>query len=51
MLRLSTKSQYGVRAMYEIARSYPSDPITIKAISERQNVSTNLSVIREPPSY
>ena len=39
MLRLSTKGQYGVRAMFEIARGYPSRPITIKEISERQDVS------------
>lgn len=39
MLRLSTKGQYGVRAMYEIARGYPGSPITIKEISERQDVS------------
>lgn len=39
MLRLSTKSQYGVRAMYEIARGFPDSPVTIKAISEKQDVS------------
>jgi Rrf2 family protein len=39
MLRLSTKGQYGVRAMYEIARGYNRGPITIKEISERQDVS------------
>lgn len=39
MLRLSTKGQYGVRAMYEIAKGYPDQPVTIKEISERQNVS------------
>ncbi|MCL4458248.1 MAG: Rrf2 family transcriptional regulator [Nitrospirae bacterium] len=39
MLRLSTKGQYGVRAMYEIARGYPETPVTIKEISERQDVS------------
>lgn len=39
MLRLSTKGQYGVRAMYEIARGYPESPVTIKAISEKQDVS------------
>jgi Rrf2 family protein len=39
MLRLSTKGQYGVRAMYEIARGYPETPVTIKEISEKQNVS------------
>jgi len=39
MLRLSTKGQYGVRAMYEIARGYPGQPVTIKEISEKQDVS------------
>ena len=39
MLRLSTKGQYGVRAMFEIARGYPENPLTIKEISERQDVS------------
>jgi Rrf2 family protein len=39
MLRLSTKGQYGVRAMYEIARGYPDQPVTIKEISEKQDVS------------
>jgi Rrf2 family protein len=39
MLRLSTKGQYGVSAMYEIASGYPETPVTIKEISERQDVS------------
>ncbi|MBI5050288.1 MAG: RrF2 family transcriptional regulator [Nitrospirae bacterium] len=39
MLKLSTKGQYGVRAMFEIAKSYPHGPITIKEIAERQEVS------------
>jgi Rrf2 family protein len=39
MLRLSTKGQYGVRAMFEIAKGYSKGPITIKEISERQEVS------------
>lgn len=39
MLKLSTKGQYGVRAMFEIAKGYPDTPTTIKAISERQEVS------------
>jgi Rrf2 family protein len=39
MLRLSTKGQYGVRAMYEIARGYPEKPVNIREISERQDVS------------
>jgi len=39
MLRLSTKGQYGVRAMFEVAKGYP-EPITIKEISESQELST-----------
>jgi len=39
MLRLSTKGQYGVRAMYEIARGYKTGPITIKEIAGSQDVS------------
>ncbi len=39
MLRLSTKGQYGVRAMFEIARGYPKRPVTVKEISDRQDVS------------
>ncbi len=39
MLRLSTKGQYGVRAMFEIARAASEGPVTIRKISERQDVS------------
>jgi Rrf2 family iron-sulfur cluster assembly transcriptional regulator len=39
MLRLSTKGQYGVRAMFEIAKNYNKGPLTIREISARQNVS------------
>ena len=39
MLRLSTKGQYGVRALYEIANGYPDRPVTIREISEKQDVS------------
>lgn len=39
MLRLSTKGQYGVRAMFEIARASQKGPVTIKKISEEQEVS------------
>ncbi len=41
MLRLSTKGQYGVRAMFEIALGYPDRPVTIKEISENQDVSVS----------
>lgn len=39
MLRLSKKGEYGVRAMFEIARNYGKGPITIREIAERQEVS------------
>jgi Rrf2 family protein len=40
MLKLSTKGQYGVRAMFELAKNYEKGPLTIKEIAERQGVST-----------
>jgi len=39
MLKLSTKGQYGVRAMYEIAKAGSIGPVTIKEISKKQDVS------------
>lgn len=39
MLRLSTRGQYGVRAMYEIAKASAVGPVTIKKISGEQHVS------------
>jgi Rrf2 family protein len=39
MLRLSTRGQYGVRAMFEIAKGYPAETTNIREISERQEVS------------
>ena len=39
MLRLSTKGQYGVRAMYEVAKAGSVGPVTIKEISVKQDVS------------
>jgi Rrf2 family protein len=39
MLRLSTKGQYGVRAIFEIAKNYKKGPLTIKEIAKRQDVS------------
>jgi Rrf2 family protein len=39
MLRLSTKGQYGVRAMFELAKNFDKGPMTIKEIAERQDVS------------
>lgn len=39
MLKLSTKGQYGVRAMFEVAKGYPGIPTTIREIAARQDVS------------
>jgi len=39
MLRLSTKGEYGVRAMFELAKHYNKGPLTIKEIARRQDVS------------
>lgn len=39
MLKLSTKGQYGVRAMFELAKNYEQGPLTIKEIAKRQDVS------------
>ena len=41
MLKLSTKGQYGVRAMFEVAKNYGKGTTTIKEISERQEVSVS----------
>ncbi len=39
MLSLSTKGQYGVRAMFELAKDYRNGPLSIKEIAKRQDVS------------
>lgn len=39
MLKLSTRGQYGVRAMFEIGKGHPDKPVTIREISESQDVS------------
>lgn len=39
MLTLSTKGEYGVRAMFEIAREYEKGPLSIREIARRQGVS------------
>lgn len=38
-MKLSTKGRYGVRAMIDLALNYGDIPISIKSISERQNIS------------
>jgi len=38
-MKLSTKGRYGVKAMFELALHYGSEPLSIKAIAERQVIS------------
>lgn len=38
-MKLSTKGRYGVKAMVDLAINYGKEPISIKAISQRQHVS------------
>lgn len=38
-MRLSTRSRYGVRMMYELAMFYGKEPLIIKDIAARQEIS------------
>jgi len=38
-LKLSTKGRYGVKAMVDLAVHNDNEPVSIKSISERQNIS------------
>lgn len=38
-MKLSTKGRYGVKAMVDLAIHYGGEPISIKTISKRQNIS------------
>lgn len=38
-MKLSTKGRYGVKAMVDLAIHYGEAPISIKSISQRQNIS------------
>lgn len=38
-MKLSTKGRYGVKAMVDLAIHYGEAPISIKVISQRQNIS------------
>lgn len=38
-MKLSTKGRYGVKAMVDLAIHHGTKPISIKSISERQNIS------------
>ncbi|MBU5484933.1 Rrf2 family transcriptional regulator [Clostridium sp. MSJ-11] len=38
-MKLSTKGRYGVKAIVDLAINYRGEPVSIKTISERQNIS------------
>ncbi|MGL5380510.1 RrF2 family transcriptional regulator [Clostridium sp.] len=38
-MKLSTKGRYGVKAMVDLAIHYGDSPVSIKTISQRQNIS------------
>jgi len=38
-LRLSTKGHYGLKAMFDLAMHYGSEPIPLKIVAERQGIS------------
>lgn len=38
-MKLSTKGRYGVKAMVDLAINYSDEPVSIKVIAERQNIS------------
>lgn len=40
-MRLSTRAEYGLRAMYELARQYGQGPISLRSIAEEQGISEN----------
>ena len=38
-MKLTTKGRYGVKAMVDLAINYGKEPVSIKSIAERQNIS------------
>lgn len=40
-MKLSSRAEYGVRAMYELACEYGKGLVSIKSITERQHISAN----------
>lgn len=38
-MKLSTKGEYGLRAMFDLAQRYGEGPISLKSIAERQDIS------------
>lgn len=51
-MRLSTRGHYGLKAMFDLALHYGSEPIPLKSVAKRQNISDNyleqlISVLRK----
>ncbi|HHX94653.1 MAG TPA: Rrf2 family transcriptional regulator, partial [Clostridia bacterium] len=40
-MKLSTRAEYGLRAMFELARHYGQGPIPLRSIAEEQGISEN----------
>lgn len=40
-MKLSTRGEYGLRAMFDLAQHYGEGPIALRSIAERQEVSEN----------
>jgi len=40
-LKLSTRAEYGLRAMFELARQFGQGPISLRSIAEEQDISEN----------
>ncbi|SMB98832.1 transcriptional regulator, BadM/Rrf2 family [Thermanaeromonas toyohensis ToBE] len=38
-LKLSTRGEYGLRAMFDLAQRYGEGPISLKSVAERQDIS------------
>lgn len=38
-MKLSTKGRYGLKAMFDLAVNYGNEPISLKSIAERQDIS------------
>lgn len=38
-MKLTTRSRYGIRAILDLAKNFKNRPVSIKEISERQNIS------------
>ncbi len=38
-VKLSTRGEYGLQAMFDLAQHYGEGPISIKTVAERQNIS------------